>query len=106
MNYTWFASAYDNDDVVFRVLTFVQIAGALILAAGVARAFNARDFDIIFVGYAVMRLGLVALWLRAAIHDPPRRTTARRYAAGVSACMVGWAAVLVLGWPIVGRSRS
>ncbi len=62
----------------------------------------ARDFDIIFVGYAVMRLGLVALWLRAAIHDPPRRTTARRYAAGVSACMVGWAAVLVLGWPLWG----
>src|SRR5262245_13994209 len=35
MNYTWFASAYDNDDVVFRLLTFVEISGALIIAAGV-----------------------------------------------------------------------
>lgn len=102
MNYTWFASAYDNDDVVFRILTFVQIAGGLILAAGVPRAFDARDFDVMFVGYAVMRVGLVALWLRAAFHDLPRRRTALRYAAGVSACMVGWTVVLVLGWPLWG----
>ena len=35
MNYTWFASAYDNDDVGFRLLTFVIMSGALLLAAGV-----------------------------------------------------------------------
>ena len=40
MNFTWFASAYDNDDVPYRLLTFVQIAGVLILAAGVAAAFG------------------------------------------------------------------
>src|SRR5580765_3221676 len=38
MNFTWFSSAYDNDDVVYRLTTLVQIAGALILAAGVPRA--------------------------------------------------------------------
>ncbi|TMQ89747.1 low temperature requirement protein A, partial [Actinomadura soli] len=30
MNFTWFASAYDTDDVPYRVLTFVQMAGVLI----------------------------------------------------------------------------
>lgn len=40
VNYTWFASAYDNDDVVFRLLTFVTMAGALILAAGVPQLFD------------------------------------------------------------------
>ena len=35
MNFTWFASAYDTDDVPYRLLTFVQIAGVLVLAAGV-----------------------------------------------------------------------
>ena len=35
MNFTWFASAYDCDDVPYRLAVFVQIAGALILAAGV-----------------------------------------------------------------------
>ena len=35
MNFTWFASAYDCDDVPYRLAVFVQITGALILAAGV-----------------------------------------------------------------------
>ena len=38
MNFTWFASAYDTDDDVYRITTLVQIAGALVLAAGVAVA--------------------------------------------------------------------
>jgi low temperature requirement protein LtrA len=40
MNFTWFASAYDCNDVPYRVATFVQLAGALILAAGVPQAFE------------------------------------------------------------------
>ena len=38
MNFTWFASAYDTDDVPYRVATLVQITGALVFAAGVPRA--------------------------------------------------------------------
>ncbi len=41
------------------------MVGVLMLAAGVPRAFEHRDFDIVFVGYLVMRAGLVTLWLRA-----------------------------------------
>ena len=37
MNFTWFASAYDTDDVPYRLLTLVQMAGVLVLAAGVPR---------------------------------------------------------------------
>jgi len=37
------------------VLVFVQMAGVLILAAGVPRAFQHRDFDIVFVGYLVIQ---------------------------------------------------
>jgi low temperature requirement protein LtrA len=100
MNFTWFASAYDNDDAVYRLLVFVQITGVLILAAGVPRAFEHRDFDVVFVGYLVLRAGLVTLWLRAGRHDPPRRSTCYRYAAGESLCMVVWAGVALLGWPV------
>ena len=35
MNFTWFASAYDTDDVIYRLLTMVQMFGVLVLAAGV-----------------------------------------------------------------------
>jgi low temperature requirement protein LtrA len=100
MNFTWFASAYDNDDVVYRLLTLVQITGVLILAAGVPRAFDHRDFDIVMVGYLVMRVGLVSLWLRAGRFDVDRRATAHRFAAGESLCMPGWLGVALLGWPV------
>jgi low temperature requirement protein LtrA len=100
MNFTWFSSAYDNDDVPYRLLTLVQITGALILAAGVPRAFDTRDFDVVFIGYVVMRIGLVSLWLRAARHNPVHRRGALRYAAGISLCMVVWGVVLLIGWPV------
>jgi low temperature requirement protein LtrA len=96
MNFTWFASAYDTDDIAYRLTTFVQIAGVLVLAAGVPRAFDTKDFSIIFAGYVLMRVGLVTQWLRAARGDPAGRRTAVRFAVGVSACTVGWALVLVV----------
>ena len=60
-----FASAYDTDDVAYRLATFVQITGSLILAAGIPRSFDARDFSVVTFGYVVMRIALVGQWLRA-----------------------------------------
>ncbi|WP_147508945.1 low temperature requirement protein A, partial [Acinetobacter baumannii] len=59
MNFSWFASAYDNDDALYRCLTFVQIVGSLVMAAGIPDVFRSQDFDIIIVGYVIMRLALV-----------------------------------------------
>ncbi|WP_189052748.1 low temperature requirement protein A [Longimycelium tulufanense] len=104
LNFTWFASAYDTDDGVYRVTTLVQIAGALILAAGVPPAFDQRDFTVITIGYVVMRLALVSQWLRAASTDVAGRRTALRYASGVSLVQIGWIARLGLPepWGMVG----
>ncbi len=44
VNFTWFASAYDVDDLLYRLLTFVQIVGVLILAAGCRRCIQHREF--------------------------------------------------------------
>jgi len=96
MNFTWFASAYDNDDVAYRLAVFVQIAGALVVAAGVPRAFEDRAFGLVTLGYTIMRVGLVPLWLRAARDDAGGRATARRYAIGLVACQVGWIALLAV----------
>jgi low temperature requirement protein LtrA len=59
VNFTWFASAYDNDDVTYRLLVFVQLTGALIFAAGIGR-FEHGDLTVGTLGYVVMRLSLVA----------------------------------------------
>jgi low temperature requirement protein LtrA len=96
VNFTWFASAYDVDDLFYRLLTFVQIVGVLILAAGVAKAFDHANFAVITVGYVVMRLAMVVQWLRAASGDSAGRTVALRYAAGISIVQVGWVARLFL----------
>ena len=96
MNFTWFASAYDTDDVVYRLTTLVQIAGALILAAGVPDAMDGSDFAVITLGYVVMRLAMVAQWLRAAAADPPHRRSSLRFAAGIALVQLGWVLRLAL----------
>jgi low temperature requirement protein LtrA len=96
VNFTWFASAYDVDDVPYRLLTFVQIIGVLILAAGVESAFTAGNFTIMTIGYVVMRIAMVAQWLRAASGDPAARPAALRYAACVSIVQIGWVLRLLL----------
>ena len=55
MNFTWFASSYDTDDVPYRLLTMVQMGGVLVLAAGVPAAFADEDFRAVTLGYLVMR---------------------------------------------------
>ena len=44
VNFTWFASAYDSDDVPYRLLTLVQMLGVLILASAVPQLFEHHDF--------------------------------------------------------------
>jgi low temperature requirement protein LtrA len=90
MNFTWFASSYDTDDVPYRLLTMVQMGGVLVLAAGVPAAFADNDFRAVTLGYLVMRIGLVAQWVRAGIEHPAGRATAFRYAAGISVVQALW----------------
>ena len=40
INFSWFASAYDTDDWLFRLLTMVQMVGVLILALGLPAMFD------------------------------------------------------------------
>jgi low temperature requirement protein LtrA len=90
VNFTWFASAYDTDDVAYRLLTLVQMAGVLVFAAGIPAAFEHFDYATVVAGYVIMRLALVAQWLRAAHSDPEGRAGTLRYAAGITVVQLGW----------------
>ena len=96
INFTWFASSFDTDDVPYRLLTMVQMAGVLVIAAGVPAALEDGAFGAVALGYVIMRLGLVAQWLRAAAEDPASRGLALRYAIGIAIAQAGW--VLWLGF--------
>ena len=95
MNFTWFASAYDTDDVPYRLLTLLQITGVLVLASGVDVAFDG-NFELITVGYVIMRVAMIAQWLRAAASDPAHRILAIRYAQGIFVTQLGWIGRLFL----------
>ncbi|MEW2167925.1 low temperature requirement protein A [Streptomyces sp. NPDC007084] len=97
VNFTWFASAYDCDDVPYRIATLVQMAGVLVLAAGIPRAFDDAQYAVAITGYLIMRLALTLQWLRAAHGETgPARTAALRYAAGLVVVQIGWVVLLLL----------
>jgi low temperature requirement protein LtrA len=104
MNFTWFASAYDTDDVAYRLLTMVQMGGVLVLAAGVPAAFASQNFAAVTLGYVLMRFAMLTQWLRAAGADRAHRRTCIRYATGTAIVQVGWVLrlVLVAPWGLVG----
>ncbi len=83
LNYAWFTSAYDTQDRGYRLLSLVLMFGALMLAAGIPALFNGNP-TIGTIGYILMRLALVAQWLRAAHDDTERRATCLRYAFGIT----------------------
>ena len=90
------------------------MAGVLILAAGIPRAFDDRDFGVVTLGYVVMRLAMVAQWLRAAAVRSRRAARPRvRYAVGIAVVQVGWVAPAgaarrlgLLGFAGAGRRPS
>jgi low temperature requirement protein LtrA len=99
MNFTWFASAFDRDDAFYRVLTMVQMAGVLVLAAGVEAAFSTSDYSTAVVGYVIMRIALVIQWLRVASTVPEYRSTALRFAVGITLVQCLWVVRLLLPDP-------
>ena len=96
MNFTWFATSFDVDDWPYRLLTILQMAGALVLAAGTTVAMDGGDFSIVTFGYVGMRLAMVAQWLRAMGSHPEYRDTARRYVIGIVTIQVLWLLRLLL----------
>ncbi len=90
MSFTWFGAGYDTDDVPYRIAVFVQMAGAVIIAAGIGRAFDGGDWSVVLVGYIVMRVPIIFQWLRAAHDDPAHRTQNIRWAVGTAIMQVLW----------------
>jgi low temperature requirement protein LtrA len=102
MNFTWFSSAYGNDDLLFRIATIAQMIGAVVFVLGLPLSFSAAEEGasaingFLVLGYIVMRVPLIVLWLRAAREDPSGRRTAIAYAVTIAVAQVGWALTVVI----------
>ncbi|HET6740961.1 MAG TPA: low temperature requirement protein A [Kribbella sp.] len=96
MNFTWFATSFATDDWLYRLLTIVQMSGVLVLAAGIERVFSDHDFTVAVLGYVVMRVAMIAQWLRASRSAGPSRRATQMYAGGIAIVQVLWLVLLVL----------
>ena len=101
MNFTWFATSFGTDDWLYRVLTFVQMAGVLVLAAGIGPAFEG-DFVLVVLGYVVMRVAMIAQWLRASRSAGEARRATQLYAIGIGVAQLLWVGFLFVpaAWQI------
>jgi low temperature requirement protein LtrA len=101
INFSWFASAYDTDDWIYRVMTMVQMVGVIVMALGFPPFYASIehgghvDNTVLVAGYIVMRIALVGQWLRAAKQDPERRGACLTYATAVVIAQAGWIALMI-----------
>lgn len=102
ISFTFFASAFDTDDWLYRILTMVQMVGVVIIALGIPDVFasidhgEAFDFRIMALGYVVMRVAMVAMWVRVARRDAEHRRTAISYIVFTAGAQVGWVAIALM----------
>jgi len=96
MAFTWFANVFDTDDVPYRLLMMIMIAGSLGLAAGVPQLAQ-LDFRIGVTSYVVMRLAYVAQWMRV-LHtrDPIWRPIATKIIVLTTINQAGWVLFLLV----------
>jgi low temperature requirement protein LtrA len=101
--YTWFASGYDTDDAQFRLSSFAQMIGVIIIAAGVEPAFTENDFLVMMIGYVIMRVPYILMWLKVAYDDPKSYPVAIRYAVGVFLVQIAWtiSVLYIHNWYII-----
>ncbi len=102
INFSWFASAYDTDDWVYRLTTMVQMAGVLVLALGLKDMFASLvegdhlDNSVMVLGYVIMRVSMIGQWLRAAHQDPERREVCKIFIVTLVVSQLGWIGLLFL----------
>jgi low temperature requirement protein LtrA len=95
---TLYANRFDTDDGVFRLLTLTGMAAVIAMAASVDK-IGAVERWWFTLAYVLLRLVLVAGYLRAWRHLPDARPTVRPYLLGHAAGAAFWLASLAVPAP-------
>jgi low temperature requirement protein LtrA len=89
LGHTVYATRFDTDDVIQRLLTLAQIFGVAIMAVNADDALNSRSSAGFAAAYAGLRVILVFQYLRAR-HVPRAREFVTASAAGFGLAAVPW----------------
>ena len=98
LGHTMYSSRFDSDDILHRVLTFMQMFAAAAMAANAKAAFDSRDSAGFGAAYAVLRTVQSIQYLRARRLRETRRLTTL-YAAGTGVAAVAWAVAATMPIP-------
>ncbi len=107
INFSWFASAFDTDDWVFRITTMCQMVGVAIIAMGIPAVFSSLDEGthvdnrVLVLGYVVMRVAMSFQWLRAGLASQRYRRACFTYAIAIWVAQIGWIAVALADLPLL-----
>ncbi|WP_227984839.1 low temperature requirement protein A [Nocardia spumae] len=100
INFSWFASAFDTDDWLYRGLTMVVMIGVVVFALGLPAMFHSVDVGdhldvrVMVIGYIVMRVAMVSQWWRAGRESPSFRH--------VGYASIRWTIIAQIGWVVIG----
>ena len=96
--FTFYATRFDSDDLVYRALTFLGMFGVAALATTVPAAFEGKGNGFA-LAYACIRIVLVVLYLRARRHVEQARRVANWFLLMFSIAIVLWFVSLAIASP-------
>jgi low temperature requirement protein LtrA len=96
--FTFYATRFDTDDLLYRVFTLLGMFGVAALATTVPSAFegHANGFAL---AYACIRIVIVVLYIRARRHVPEARRLTNWFIAMFSVATVLWFVSLAIAVP-------
>lgn len=100
VGFTFYADRFETNETIYRVLTFAAMLCVAALAVNLEKAFSAAgDAPFVFC-YVLVRVVLIALYVRAAYHVPLARSFCLQYIYGFSFAAALWLASLLAAPPI------
>jgi low temperature requirement protein LtrA len=99
LGHTSFSTRFDTDDLVQRALTWLQMFLVAVMAINSTGALDSRDSAGFAAAYSIMRLVLVAQYLRAR-HVRRARALTTRYAASCGIAAGLWLASALVPSPL------
>jgi low temperature requirement protein LtrA len=82
MEFTWFATAWDNDDLFHRLTMLAAMLLVIILASGIPDVLHGTDDRQFVLAYAAMQGLLIVMFFRVRPHAGDARRFVRNYMVG------------------------
>lgn len=96
VQFSWFASAFDTDDWLYRITVMIQMVGVVVIALGLPTTSasihegETLNITVTVIGYVVIRLAQLINWVRIYLQAPAHREASRRYITTLLISQVLW----------------